>query len=72
MSNYPAGAEFDPNAPYNQPDAKPEPFWVTVQVLIEVEGIEDAIDKTTDWLKTAKIGGAPLVDWQVDAVERQL
>jgi hypothetical protein len=50
MSNYPAGAEFDPNAPYNQEDAKPSPYWVTVHIrVIAIDG-EHAVDKVEEKL----------------------
>ena len=35
MSNYPAGAEADPNAPYNQPDNESD--WLTGDEIEELE-----------------------------------
>ncbi len=68
MSNYPAGAEFDPNAPYNQPDAKPEPYWVTLSVRIDAIDSLHAVQQVQDWLILSKINGAKLIssDWEVD------
>lgn len=34
MSNYPAGAENDPNAPYNQIDPEPIEIEVTVSITL--------------------------------------
>lgn len=35
-SNYPAGAEHDPNAPYNQVDYKPRPHEVELSVTFRL------------------------------------
>ena len=72
MSNYPAGAEFDPSAPHNQEDAKPVPYWVTVEVRIDAVDAENAYDQIHDWLKNNNIGGLPMssYDWEIPKVQR--
>lgn len=48
MNNYPAGAEYDPNAPWNQVDPEPRKIEVTVSITlsktVEVE-VTDYIAK---------------------------
>lgn len=44
MSNYPAGAEFDSNAPYNQEDAKPVNYIVTFNVTIDANDRDHALE----------------------------
>ena len=34
MSNVPIGAEYDPNAPWNQEDSKPKKIEVTVSITL--------------------------------------
>ena len=34
MNNYPAGAEYDPNAPWNQVDPEPKKIEVTVSITL--------------------------------------
>lgn len=36
-SNYPAGAEFDPNAPYNQPEPVEHEFDVAVDAILSMD-----------------------------------
>ena len=45
-SNYPAGAEHDPNAPYNQVDCQPRPHEVELSLTFKVnaKSIEYAED----------------------------
>ncbi len=55
MSNYPAGAEFDSNAPYNQEDAKPAAYWVTVSIRIDATSLEHAAEQAIDLMAVAKV-----------------
>lgn len=54
-SNYPAGAEHDPNAPYNQVDYKPLPHEVELSLTFKVnaksiEYAEDDVKELQDKL----------------------
>ena len=53
-SNYPAGAEHDPNAPYNQVDYPPLPHEVELSVTfrLNTEDMEDA-EEEADWIASA-------------------
>lgn len=53
-SNYPAGAENDPNAPYNQVDYPPRPHEVELSVTfrLNTEDMEDA-EEEADWIASA-------------------
>ena len=68
LSNYPDGAEHDPNAPWNQPEPEEKPFWVTLQVRINAVDDDDARDQIETWLRTAKINRVALnnCDYQID------
>lgn len=56
-SNYPAGAEFDPNAPWNQSEPKDMEFDVTCS---------QSLSKTVTVITNNYIPGAEGVDWDVD------
>ncbi len=53
-SNYPAGAEHDPNAPYNQVDYPPLPHEVELSVTftLNTEDMEDAKEEA-NWIASA-------------------
>lgn len=55
MSNYPAGAEFDPDAPYNQEDAKLGSWQVSVSVWVNAYAYEHAVEQIIDMMTAAKI-----------------
>lgn len=52
MNNYPAGAEYDPNAPWNQVDPEPKKIEVTVSITlsktVEVEVTDYIVKKDSD------------------------
>lgn len=53
-SNYPAGVEHDPNAPYNQVDYPTRPHEVELSVTfrLNTEDMEDA-EEEADWIASA-------------------
>ena len=53
-SNYPAGAEHDPNAPYNQVDypLRPHEVELSVTFKLNTEDMEDA-EEEADWIASA-------------------
>lgn len=52
MNNYPAGAEYDPNAPWNQVDPEPKKIEVTVSITlsktVEVEVTDYIVKEDSD------------------------
>lgn len=52
MNNYPAGAEYDPNAPWNQVDPEPRKIEVTVSITlsktVEVEVTDYTVKEEFD------------------------
>ena len=47
MSNVPIGAEYDPNAPWNQEDSKPQKIEVTVSITLSKTVEIEVNDYTT-------------------------
>lgn len=48
MSNYPAGAEYDPKAPWNQEDPKPRKIEVTVSITLSKTVEVEVTDYTAE------------------------
>ncbi len=48
MSNVPIGAEYDPNAPWNQEDPKPQKIEVTVSITLSKTVEVEVTDYTAE------------------------